>query len=665
MFARTFITTLFSFYLLSVGMSKVCFADASAQIKQAQAYKDNRKYDQAEAIYQQIITAFPDTNDALEAQKQLVLIYTATYRQQEADTAFEQLITEFSEHKDIAEAVWQIGQCYLEKNKHAQAFELNSYNAKNHTGIYAMWSQVEVIYYHIDRNDDSAAEAAYNKLLTDFANQPTLPKEINQIANRYNQAGRKDKALELHRYNVDNYPDYNDTHVMWSQVEVVKYYFREGDYAAVDAAVSNFLKVFSGQPTLSKGIYHIARRYDELKKYDKALELHQYNVEHFPADEPAIWSQVEIIYTHLRRADDSAADTAVGNLLTVFSEQPTLSKEIYQVARRYDELKKYDKALELHQYNVEHFPADEPAIWSQVEIIYTHLSRGDDSAVETAISNLLTVFSKHPGLPNEIYQVGMRYDQLKKYDKAIGLHQYNVEHYSSDIHALWSQVEIIKSYIRNGNEPAAEAAFDNLVTVFVDQPTLLKEVYAVADAYAKAGRYDKADKLYQYVIKKCPAEKDLSAERLADISVPLSEAKAYIALGNDANALAVIDRLIADFNNHPDLSETIFAIGEEYYNKAHNVKGDPNLPKEQAEEHYRKALTVWERIITELPISTACTPHAYYFSSVCYRHLGEYGIPIDYCQRIVDNWPDYRYIWHAKSMIRHCQKTLENSDSNP
>jgi len=97
------------FGLLFSTMPPACFADASAQLEKAETYKQNEQYEQAEAIYQQILTGFPDSNDALEAQKQLTLIYIATDRRAEAETAFGELAAGCSQQKDTARAVWQIG----------------------------------------------------------------------------------------------------------------------------------------------------------------------------------------------------------------------------------------------------------------------------------------------------------------------------------------------------------------------------------------------------------------------------------------------------------------------------------------------------------------------------------------------------------------------------
>ena len=66
------------FGVLLSEMPRECFADASAQLEQADAYMKDKNYEQAEGIYKQIVTDFPDSNDALEAQKQLTCLYIAT-----------------------------------------------------------------------------------------------------------------------------------------------------------------------------------------------------------------------------------------------------------------------------------------------------------------------------------------------------------------------------------------------------------------------------------------------------------------------------------------------------------------------------------------------------------------------------------------------------------
>jgi len=702
--------------LLSTAASR-CLADVSEQFEQAQTYQLNGNYEQAEAIYQQIVMDFPDSNDALEAQKQLTLMYITTDSQQQADAAFAALTAVFAGHKDIAQAVWKIAKEYEESKKYDKALELHQYNVEHFSSdMYAMWSQVEVTYFHINSGDNTAADAAFEKLLTLFSSQPTLPKEVHQVAMKYNSLEKREKALELYQYNVEHFS--SDMYAMWSQVEIVYSLIDSGD-AAVDAACDKLITVFSEQETLPKQIHQVAmkysgsgqskkayalhqynvehfpdyngldviwsqselirldlqagfyesacagaeallgwppdqndlpreihvtaRRFAEAGKHDKAYEFYRYNIEHFPKDMYALWSQVEIVYSHIRDANDTAvADAAVDKLLTVFSKQPTLPKEVYQIADVYSKAGRYNKAIQLHNYNVDNFPDDMYAMLSQVDIVYSYIRDANDSnntALEASVDKLITLFSEQPTLPERICEVAKKLDGAKKTEKALQLHRYNVDHFPADKYALWSQVEIIKSYIRDGNDTGADEAFDKLVTLFAGQPTLPKEIYQVGDEYAKALNYDKAGALYQYVIANWPGtEYEMWAKS--------GMVKLDIYCGNDANVQPALEQLITDFNDHPALPEVVFVIGEQYYYKAFSYKKDAQEAK--MKEHFAKAIAVWERIITELPESdSTAAAHAHYFSAVCYDQLAEYENAIEYYQKVVDNWPDYEYAWGA------------------
>jgi len=343
------------FGLLFSTMAGDCFADVSAQFQQAETYRNNKQYEQAEAIYQQIVTDFPDSNDALEAQKQLTLIYIATDRQAEADAAFAELTAGFAGHKDIAKAVWQIAKGYEEPKKYDKAAELHQYNVENFTDdVYAMWSQTEVVYLNINSGDDTAADTAFEKLVTLFSSQPTLPKEIHQIAMKYNSSERYDKALDLHQYNAE-YSSKDNMYAMWSQVEIVKSRIHDANDTAADAAYDTLLSKFSNQPALSKEVYQIADLYSKAQRNNKAAALHQYNVEHLSKDDIySMWSLVEIVKSHFRNSNDTAADAACDILLAEFSQQPAFPIEVYQIAMRYKKSGRPEKAFQIHQSNIEH-----------------------------------------------------------------------------------------------------------------------------------------------------------------------------------------------------------------------------------------------------------------------------------------------------------------------
>jgi len=99
-------------------------------------------------------------------------------------------------------------------------------------------------------------------------------------------------------------------------------------------------------------------------------------------------------------------------------------------------------------------------------------------------------------------------------------------------------------------------------------------------------------------------------------------------------------------------------IGEQYYNEAFRHKKE-GLDTE-AKENFRKAIEVWERIITDLPPSPI-TPKAYNFMAVCYVRLGKYEAAIKYYQQVLDIWPDYQHACYTQFQIGRCYERLKNA----
>ena len=75
MFKQFILISLILSALLFSEMTSQCFADVSAQLKQAREYNNNGYLSQAEDIYKAIVQNNPGTDYALTAQKELVLMY--------------------------------------------------------------------------------------------------------------------------------------------------------------------------------------------------------------------------------------------------------------------------------------------------------------------------------------------------------------------------------------------------------------------------------------------------------------------------------------------------------------------------------------------------------------------------------------------------------------
>jgi hypothetical protein len=94
----------------------------------------------------------------------------------------------------------------------------------------------------------------------------------------------------------------------------------------------------------------------------EALKIHQYNAEHPTGTMHSMWSQEALAYNCIDTGDDAGLEAAFNNLITTFSNQITLPKEIFQLGQRYVGAKKSDKAERFYQYVIEKWPNGKNAV---------------------------------------------------------------------------------------------------------------------------------------------------------------------------------------------------------------------------------------------------------------------------------------------------------------
>jgi tetratricopeptide (TPR) repeat protein len=549
------ITSVLFVFLLSAAAGQ-CFADASTQFKQANDYKQNKQYEQAESIYQQIVTGFPGSDDALEAQKQLTLLYITTDSLEQADAALQQLLISFSGHKDIAQAVHDIAYQYRCVNKQQKANQIDQYVVNNWPqSDYAVLGQMDLAKYYVDCRDDPNADAAYDKLLAKFSTSPLIARAVHDVAQHYQALRKYNKANRLYQYVVEHWPE--TEHALWSQADLIKSYLAVKDEMAAQKAVDRLLADFTGNPLIARAVWDTGQLYRDLKKYKKANRLYLHVVDNWPGTEHAMWSQADLIKSYLALRDDPNAAVAVDKLLADFTDNPLIARAVWDTAHLYRGLKKYEKAKRLYQHIIDQWPEAEHAIQSQTDLVKVHLSLEEEGAAEAAVNKLLSDFDDNPLIARAIWDTGQFYRNLKKYDMANLLYQHVIDEWPESEHAMWAQADLIKSYISLADETKAEAATDKLLTDFNDSPLIARAVWDTGQLYRSLKKYDKANRLYRHVVENWP-EPEHAMWAQADLI------KSYLALKDDPNAEAAAGKLLTDFNDIPLIARAIWDTARLY-----------------------------------------------------------------------------------------------------
>jgi tetratricopeptide (TPR) repeat protein len=407
------------------------------------------------------------------------LIQQGKYEQAQVQT--QELTDDFSGHPDLPQTFYQIARKYEEVKKYDKAIELYQYNIGHFPdALHTMWSQVEIIKYYLDVSNNQAADTSCDKLLAIFSKQPTLPKEIFQLARQYNKVGKPDKALVLDQYNTQNFP--TDVFGMWSQVNCL---VQQKDYIAADAAVDKILAAFPEAQATQEGVYWLTDVYRKAKRHDKAVLLYKYYIEHWPDDEKEIYIHKGLALSYIDLGDEKNAQAEISNLLAEDPNQERISKALYDVGLYCYRLGMKDKAAELHHHNVQHCSKDDKhTMWSQVALIKSYIRDSNDRSVaEAVINKLITDFAQQPTLSIEISHIGDTYAQVGAYDEASQLYQYVFNHWTNSTQILWAKAGMIKLDISHGNEDAMQKTIDSLIVNYKNSSDLPEAIWSIGEQY--------------------------------------------------------------------------------------------------------------------------------------------------------------------------------------
>lgn len=405
-----------------------------------------------------------------------------------------------------------------------------------------------------------------------------------------------------------------------------------------------------------------ATAFKRSRNYQQAEKTYQDIIQQYPGTFWALEAQKKLTQLYILQGKDSGAEQTLNKMIEDFSSHPDLPKSLHMIAKEYRKVRKYDKADDLRQQIIQRFPDSVWTLWVQKEdAVVSHIAAGEDEAAEAIVNKMTVDFSDDTEMPGVLWLIARGYKKAGKDDKAENIYQQLVKRYPGTIWVLRVQKERARVHLKSGNEEAVRTIVNELLADFSEHPGLAEVLCKIARECEKAKRYDTAKGIYQQVIQRFP---DSFQAGKAPFDMLKLQILLFIDVGNDIAAQQALDQLIADFNGHPGLVDAVFSVDNEYYKRANlsKVAGQP----EQAEDLYRKSISVCEKVIEELPANADHIPSAYWRAAICYSHeLGEYQQGIEYYQQIVDNWPDYRYAGDAQYLIGKYDEKLRDSGKLP
>jgi len=296
--------------------------------------------------------------------------------------------------------------------------------------------KADLIKSYLALGDDADAQAAVDKLLTNFNDNPLTARAVWDTGQYYRDLKKYEKANRLYQHVVNNWP--KAEHALWAQADLIKSYLALGDDPNAQAAVDKLLTNFNDNPFVARAIHDTAWEYRKLGNYGRANELDQYVIDHWSADVQVMWAKMDMAKTDIWLGNYAAAEKTIDILIADFNDQPELATAIFMLGEQY-----YNKAFQFENESreaeaKEHF-RKAIAVW---ERIINELPRSSMT-------------------PQAYYFAARCYESVGEYKKAIEYYQVVVDTWPDYEYAWNAQFLIARCYDKlasSGQIPAADAA---------------------------------------------------------------------------------------------------------------------------------------------------------------------------------------------------------------
>jgi tetratricopeptide (TPR) repeat protein len=180
--------------------------------------------------------------------------------------------------------------------------------------------------------------------------------------------------------------------------------------------------------------------------------------------------------------------------------------------------------------------------------------------------------------------------------------------------------------IKRNELETAEIRLTELLTDFAESDQLAPAVHEIVEEYRNSGAHEQGRELFAYILENWNQNDETNLELQVGLALQ------SIKIKDDPNTQIAIDRLIADYNEHPNIAKALSQIAEEYlYAK-----------------NYQRAIELWE--LTETDYAKYAFPskdEVPYLLATCYKRLKEYDHAIEYYEQMLQRYPRNKFAYRV------------------
>ena len=522
---------------------------------------------------------------------------------------------------------------------------------------YSALSLMEQVKFSLDNNNDADAQTAIDKLLKDYPPDEHKANAVKEIAHICRSKSRHDKANQLCRYFVDNWPDHKDAILL--QKELICDNISRDDETAAQAKIDKLITLFSDHNDLYNTIQDIAEQFRIANQHEKAREYFKHVIANDPNSDAAFWAKVNLARSYITTNQGPRAQDLINELFAVSDGDKTKADGARILAEDYLYIWKKREANRLFKYFVENDPNNPDAREALAQVAYTYLAIEDYNDAEAAAKQFIAKYSDHNDTPKFAHTLASGFRKREQFEKALPLLDYVISNYPDDPHCEKAWMEKATIGLDSANDVIVEQVINKFKKELSENPFIAEPFRIFADQFALRYEAQQAQELYQYII-------DHSQDTEQVLECRMGQAMVLV----DSNDYTAFDTLVADFSSRPEGGKLLYAFAVkcewfehlDYSEAAYRriLEVDPNCDAAAIFQYigwtlfarglYDQAMTEYRQSVENYPESKWAPSCQYWVAQSHYKKRDYEQARIEY-QKVVDKYPDDRYATYSRRKI--------------
>ncbi len=261
-------------------------------------------------------------------------------------------------------------------------------------------------------------------------------------------------------------------------------------------AIQEYKKTITLKPNAKAAYFGLASAYLNAKQYDEAIKIYEELIVKFPEDKRNCLSSLMGAYQQAGRNDD-----AIKTAEEYLKENPDQAHAYTTVANLYNNLKDYDKAIQMYKkaLELEENVDNQANYLMQIGQIYIQQKKYEEAV--QAYEDAKTKSKQEWVQQNADSQIAELYRQMGKIDELTNKYEAKLKETPENVELLKQLAEI---YSRNKQYEKGVELYNKVLKIEPENRNILNQL---ASAYQNAKQYDKAIELYEELIVKFPENK--------------------------------------------------------------------------------------------------------------------------------------------------------------